>query len=158
MQATYERVQRSPLFLLLIGLGGLFFLILRTDPAAPAWMPYLPLAILAPLAFCLRTLTVRDRDQELDVRFGPVPLFKTRLAYADMVLAEPARSTVLDGWGVHYGFGAGWIYNLWGRDCVRITRHGCKPVRIGTEDPEGLAAFLNSRAVRRRDATADDVS
>jgi hypothetical protein len=95
-------------------------------------------------ALCFATLTVRDEGTRLAVRFGPIPLFGTSVAYSDITEVAAARSSFLDGWGVHWTPGRGWIYNLWGFGCVRIGL-GRKTVRIGTDDVEGLVRFLNSR-------------
>jgi hypothetical protein len=41
--------------------------------------------------------------------------------------------------------GRGWTYNLWGFDCVRLTFKNGRTVRVGTDDPIGLAAFLQPK-------------
>ncbi|MBL7133630.1 MAG: hypothetical protein ISS78_05985 [Phycisphaerae bacterium] len=93
------------------------------------------------LALCFQTLTVRDEGEHLGVRFGPLAVFRTDVPYAEITAVETARSSIIDGWGIHWMPGRGWTYNLWGFDCVRITL-GRKTIRIGTDDPEGLAGFL----------------
>jgi hypothetical protein len=55
-----------------------------------------------------------------------------------------ARSSWIDGWGIHYIPGRGMTYNLWGFDCVEIDMNG-RTVRVGTDDPEGLTDFLKGR-------------
>lgn len=55
-----------------------------------------------------------------------------------------ARSKLIDGWGVHWLPGRGWTFNLWGRDCVEGNT-ARRRLRIGTDDPEGLANFLTER-------------
>lgn len=96
------------------------------------------------LGLCFKTLTVRDEGEHLAVRYGPLRVFRTCIPYAAMTAVETARSSVIDGWGIHWMPGKGWIYNLWGFDCVRITL-GRKKVRIGTDDPRGLAEFLKTK-------------
>ncbi|MEI8198306.1 MAG: hypothetical protein WCI73_20625 [Phycisphaerae bacterium] len=95
-------------------------------------------------ALCFHYLLVCDEGDYLALRFGPIPFFSKRLPYAQMTAVEPARSTFLDGWGIHYTPGRGWIYNLWGFDCVKV-QMGKKTVRIGTDDVPGLVAFLKRR-------------
>lgn len=115
------------------------------DLAPPlAWTWGITAAALVPLALMFQRLTVRDEGFWLRVRFGPVPLFGTRIPYAEMTDVQPDRSGILDGLGVHYMPGKGWIYNVRGRDCVRV-QMGQKSVRIGTDDREGLVAFLRSK-------------
>jgi hypothetical protein len=96
------------------------------------------------LAFCFVHLTTRDDGQTLAVEFGPIPAFRTRIRYAEMLEVEPGRTDFWDGWGIHYLPRRGMIYNLWGRDCVVITtRKGV--IRVGTDDVSGLVYFLRSR-------------
>ena len=56
-----------------------------------------------------------------------------------------SRSRLLDGWGIHLCTRGGWVWNLWGYDCVDIDSTGGKKLRLGTDAPEGLAAFLQSK-------------
>jgi len=85
-----------------------------------------------------------------------VPLFGTSIHYSEITDVAPDRSTFLEGWGVHYMPGRGWIYNLSGFDCVRITM-GRKTVRVGTDDQENLVCFLRTKiAAERPEATTDE--
>jgi len=101
-------------------------------------------ALVLALAFCFRRLTVRDEGDWLAVRFGPLPVFRTRIPYAQIASAEPGRSSWIDGWGIHWIPGRGYTYNLWGFACVTLQVQG-RTVRIGTDDAENLAAFLKTK-------------
>lgn len=149
MHPGYEHTQRGPLWLLLIlplaaalVVGAYGDLALRCAAAGFA-------AALAVLAACFVTLTVRDRGDHLDVRFGPLPLFGTRVRYDAIDAVAPTRSRLIDGFGVHWLPGRGWTFNLWGFDCVEVTT-GRRRVRIGTDEPEALARFLAARTRERR--------
>lgn len=89
-------------------------------------------------------LRVRDEGEFLVLRYGPLPAFFKRFRLADITAVEIGRSSLIDGWGIHWCPGRGWTYNLWGFRCVKL-RVGAQTVRIGTDDPEGLAAMLQSR-------------
>ena len=89
-------------------------------------------------------LTVRDAGEHLAVRFGPLPAFGIKIAYAEITSVEPDRTSIIDGWGVHYVPWRGTTYNLWGFGCVKITV-GRRIIRVGTDDVEGLTAFLRER-------------
>ncbi len=78
------------------------------------------------------------------VHSGPLPVFKTKIPYSSITAVKAARSSILDGWGIHWLPGRGVIYNVWGFDCVRITV-GKKTVRIGTDDVDGLTEYLRAR-------------
>ncbi|MHC5054472.1 MAG: hypothetical protein ACYTKD_07130 [Planctomycetota bacterium] len=142
----YEHTQRSPLHLMLLACGaGSAILAWSVSDDRPAMLIALSVTlVLVAVAFCFATLTVRDTGTHLAVRFGPIPLFGTSIAYSDITEVAAARSSVLDGWGVHWTPGRGWIYNLWGFGCVRVGLGG-KAVRIGTDDVEGLVRFLTSK-------------
>lgn len=101
-------------------------------------------AVMLLLALCFGTLTVADEGQSLLVRFGPVSLFRKHVNYEAISEAQPARSSLIDGWGIHYVPGRGWIYNLWGKSCVQLTVNG-RTLRIGSDDAENLAAFIQEK-------------
>lgn len=142
----YEHTQKGPVHLILYGLAAIFIGIAWFSSSRG--MPYVGMLALAGLmiflALCFQRLTVRDEGEWLAIRYGPLPLFFRRIPYASMTAAEAARSDWLDGGGIHYIPGRGWIYNLWGRDCVKL-QLGNKKVRIGTNDVEGLLRFVKTR-------------
>jgi hypothetical protein len=106
------------------------------------------LMLLVTAAF--RYLTVRDEREHLLIQFGPLPLFHRRLAYSEIEHAVRSRTTFLDGWGIHMSPRGGWTWNLWGYDCVDVELSGGRKIHIGTDDPDGLATFLQSRINIRR--------
>lgn len=145
MHGGYEHTQRGPLWLVLMPPLAIALALAVAGDGAARWAGAGFAALLALLAACFATLTVRDRGDHLDVRFGPLPWFGTRVRYDTIDRVAPARSRLIDGWGVHWLPGRGWTFNLWGFDCVEI-RAGRRVVRIGTDEPEALAAFLAARA------------
>ncbi len=145
----YEHTQKGKLHLILLGValislsaGGLGFVV--DGRAAPFIIVLAVAGVLLLFATCFRQLTVRDEGDRLAARFGPLPLFSVRIPYADITSVEVAKSSWLDGWGVHWMPGHGWIYNLWGFDCVEI-RRGRKTTRVGTDEPDALAAFIRTK-------------
>jgi len=76
--------------------------------------------VIALLATACHSLTVEDRGDRLAIRFGPLPLLRTSVRYADIEKAEVGRTLLFDGWGVHHSVRGGWVWNLWGRDCVVV--------------------------------------
>ena len=109
------------------------------------------IAFLAAAAFMLflaslfSHLTVEDDDDRLSIRYGPVPLMGKRIAYDDMRAARALRSSFFEGWGIRYLPGRGWMFNLWGYDCVEITQTNGRILRVGTDDPSGLLEFLQTK-------------
>jgi hypothetical protein len=102
-------------------------------------------------AICPQYVEVRDKGDCLALRYGPIPLFHKRFPYSKMTAVEASRSTVFDGWGIHYLPARGWTYNLWGFGCVKV-QMGKKTVRIGTDDVRGLVVFLRGKIGERSGA------
>jgi hypothetical protein len=127
-------------------LGGSFLglaWVIRHEPPAPIIVGSAALVLLA-LAPCFHSLTVADEGDRLSVRFGPLGLFKTSISYDEIRDAEIGRTWIIEGWGIHRLVGRrGWVWNIWGRDCVVI--HHRSTMRLGTNEPEELLAFLKSK-------------
>ncbi len=148
----YEHTQRAPLYLLLhaLGVATLVGAWQIGDPEVST-----PISIFSGffflLGFSFRQLTCRDEGDYLRISFGPLPLFRRKLLYSELEKVEPSRSNWKDGWGIHLSSRGGWVWNIWGYDCVDIDSTGGKKLRLGTDDPEGLAAFLQSKLPEPKD-------
>jgi hypothetical protein len=103
--------------------------------------------LIALLARAFHHLTVEDQGKVLAIRFGPVPLFRRTVRYADVESVEVGRTLFLDGWGIHYSIRGGWVWNLWGRDCVVVHFKNGGKLRIGTDDAENLVDFLEKKII-----------
>jgi len=142
----YSHTQKSPLCLIVYGTAiGLL---------VGAWLSQneFPIALILGgcgvlvlfLAMAFHYLTVEDQGEGLLIRFGPLPLFRRTIRYSDIVKAEVGRTLLLDGWGIHMSIRGGWVWNLWGRECVVV--HLKKGVlRVGTDDAENLVRFLDGK-------------
>lgn len=142
----YDHTQTAPLYLIsvVVGIGMLI-----AGCLIPDWtmqIVFLSSGVLMFfIAFCFQHLTVRDENDRLLIRFGPLPLFRRHLLYSDIQSAQRSRTTILDGWGIHLSPSGGWTWNLWGFDCVDVYLQKGRKVRIGTDDPQGLESFLKQR-------------
>ena len=143
----YSRPQQAPLCLLIYALAALFLALgyFAQDTLPIRWLfPPIGLLMLV-LAASIHHLTVEDRGDVLAIRFGPVPLLRRTVRHADIGSAEAGRTLLLGGWGIHMSIRGGWVWNLWGRTCVVVHfKHG-GTLRIGTDDAENLAGFLQGR-------------
>lgn len=141
----YEHTQKGPIHWILFAVAAGF---LATGVFVPERDITIVMGIGATIlilaGLCFARLTIRDEGEALAIRYGPLPVFHRRLQYCKMGSVERARSDVLDGGGIHYIPGRGWIYNLWGFDCVRIRFDGAY-VRVGSDDVDGLLDFLERR-------------
>ena len=157
----FDRTQRGPWVLTMhaIAAGAVVPAILAVDLGSWRFFFYILVALFELLAFGFLHLNLRDEGDRLEVRFGPIqiPYCHTTIMYDEITSFEAARSGLMDGWGIHWNPKHGWIYNIWGYDCVKIMR-GDKPLRIGTNDLEGLLALLVQKApqaVAAEDAPAE---
>lgn len=142
----YEHIQTAPIYwlLVLIGVGSIIGGVLSGDDVGQFAL-YGVGALMLLLAMCFRQLSVRDDGDGLLISFGPLPLFRRRILFADIESVEQSRTTLLDGWGIHYSLSGGWVWNLWGFDCVLIHFKNGKLLKLGTDDPEGLESFLKNQ-------------
>ena len=142
---TYHHTQKGPWGLLLYVLGIVLLAISWSVPLLPLQITFLITGISTfLLGMSFHHLTVADEGDWLEIRFGPFPLFRRRISYGDIDSVEKGRTTILDGWGIHLSLRGGWVWNIWGRDCVVIHRkRGI--IRVGTDDVEGLVEFLKKR-------------
>ena len=143
--AGYRHTQTGPWFLVLYVFGILMLGLGWFLPSEPVVLAILPVtgAIVLFLAISFQSLTVADEGDRLAIRFGPLLLVEKRIRYADMRAVEPGRTTLLDGWGIHLSLRGGWVWNIWGWDCVVIHHDG--KTWLGTDDAENLVRFLKTK-------------
>jgi hypothetical protein len=142
---TYSHTQRAPLWVLLIGSAFGCFAIawfVRQTPGLYIASGTGVLILLLSTAF--RELTIEDRGTWLEIRFGPLPVFRRCIPYDQMHFVELSRTTILTGWGIHHDLRGNWTWNLWGRDCVILHLRSGK-FSVGTDDPENLTGFLRTK-------------
>lgn len=143
----YSHTQKAPLCLLVYALALVFLALgwfVQDAPPIPWLFPPIGLLMLV-IAASFHHLTVEDQGDMLSVRFGPIPLFRKTVQYSDIVSVEVGRTLLLDGLGIHMSIRGGWVWNLWGRDCVVVHFRNGGVFRIGTDDTENLAAFLERK-------------
>jgi hypothetical protein len=142
----YSHKQTAPLCLILYGVGvtPITLAVLLGDYLGIVIAGGVSLGLLL-LAPCFHHLTVADQGDVLTVRFGPVPLFRRNVRYADIGSVEVGRTMLLDSCGIHLSIRGGWVWNLWGRTCVVVHFKDGGTLRIGTDDAEKLVDFLRSK-------------
>ena len=146
MNSNYKHTQHSPLCLLIYALGLLFLVlgwVLRNEPVVHWVFPAVGVFMLV-LGASFHHLTVEDEGDRLSVSFGPIPLLRRTVRYDDLRSVEIGRTTILDGWGIHMSIRGGWVWNIWGRDCVVLRMHKAI-LRVGTDDAENLARFVSTK-------------
>jgi hypothetical protein len=142
----YRHTQIGRLGLILWPIVALVFgfaWVLRDEPVLVAVMLVTGVAMVV-VTLSFGTLTIQDEGDFVGISFGPLPLIYKRIEYEKIDSVERGRSRWIDGWGIHWVPGRGWTYNVWGFDCVTLTM-GNRTLRLGTDDPEGLTAMLESK-------------
>ncbi len=143
---SYSHTQRAPLHWLLSLFGFVFLLGAWTAPDLAARLALFGFgAVNFVLALAFQHLTTVGHEDHLLVRFGPLPIFKRRIFFADLASVKRGRTTWADGWGVRWSPGEGWTWNLWGFDCLVFHFKQGKMLRVGTDDVENLEAFVQQR-------------
>jgi len=145
-EPAYHHTQKAPWFLLLFGFAALFFTIAwvaRAEAVVPAMLLVTGL-LMAMLGYSMQHLTVCDEGDRLAISFGPLPLFRKRIRYDDICEVAIGRTTIMDGWGIHWSPWGGWVWSLSAGTCVVIRRRR-GVIRVGTDDAERLAEFLEGR-------------
>ncbi len=147
MKRGYRNVQHSPLPLI-IGLvfAGIVGFAGHSASAVPTIV--FVLALLAPVALILlfSSFVVEEDGDALQLAFGPLPLIRKRVRYADLAAVRETRTDLLDGFGIHWVPGRGWTWNLIGFAAVEVTYRNGHTLRIGAgRDARGLAEHLRQR-------------
>ncbi len=145
---TYDHTQRGYFHWLLYALalveGTVAAYFWNVPPPWVAWLLGAVALLFLVLGAAFQHLRVLDAGDRLALRFGPLPLLRGEIPYGSITAVDAGRSSLIDGWGIHWVPGRGWTYNVWGFDCV-VVQQGNRTVRIGTDDVPGLLAFLRTR-------------
>ncbi len=109
------------------------------------WVVLITLPVLVWVALFLSSLTVWIDGQTVRIRFG-FGMWRKQFRLDTVQSAVPVRNTFLMGWGIHY-FGNGWLYNIAGMEAVELTFKNGKKARIGTDEPDNLAAAIQAALI-----------
>lgn len=152
--AQYDHRQTSsmPVLLAAAAVGFMLAIVVSVAPLGqPAVLLIFAVALLALALFAalLCCLTIRIVDRELRWSFGVFGWPRWSVPLDDIAAAEPTRTRLLDGWGVHRTK-RGWLYNLAGFDAVLIERANGTTFLLGTDEPQQLAVAIDLARPRRR--------
>ena len=118
-----------------------------TRAAAP-WLVYGLFAIIAATVLLFAALVVEVDAKEIRVKFG-IGFVRKTMAIADVVRCELMRTRTWWGWGLHWT-PSGWLYNVGGRDAVRVVLAHERPVIIGSDEAPQLKAAIDARIAARQ--------
>ena len=92
------------------------------------------------LLFHSLTVTIDDEHIRLSLGLG---LFRKRIPLSQVVSCRTVRNRLWYGFGIRYVFD-GWMWNVSGMDAVQLTYEDGRHFRIGTDEPEALAAAITA--------------
>jgi len=98
----------------------------------------LTLLIVVAVLFC--TLTVRINGGLIECRYGPGLICKY-IPLATVREVRTVRTAWYQGWGIRLT-SDGWLFNVSGLDAVEVELADGKRIRIGTDEPQALAAAI----------------
>lgn len=107
------------------------------------WLVVAMFAVLGVAWALFATLLVEVDAREVRVRFG-VGLIRKTVPIADIVRADIVRTRIWWGWGLHWT-PAGWLYNVAGRDAVRLELRRERAIMIGSDEADRLKAAIDAR-------------
>lgn len=131
-----------------VGLGAATALA-AAKPEDRWWLLVLFIAVPMAVMLLLGRLRIRLDARRLEWQFGFVGVPRWGVDIAEIVSVEVIRTTWADGWGIRRGR-EGWLYNASGFGAVRIRTRDGRSIRLGSDEPGRLAAFITARLPRRR--------
>ena len=118
-----------------------FSLSSRTLTAVPWLVPALYAVIAVGYLLFFRLVVTVDRAR-VRAAFG-IGWIAKEVPLSDIVAAEIVRTRLWWGWGIHWT-PAGWLYNVGGRQAVRLVMAGERPLMIGSDEPAALLAAIEA--------------
>ena len=145
----YQHTQHAPLGYILLAIGLIMVLATLWIPEVEGkWVMGVSAAIMLLVAGMFQTLSTSDEGEHLLFKFGPLPLFQRKVPFQDITAIEAGKTNWLDGWGVHASLKGGWVWNLWGFDCLVLHLSQGRTLRIGTDDVAGLQTYLQEKLAK----------
>jgi hypothetical protein len=133
-------------YLIIFSLAGTVLLLaILAVFAVPGREIWIVLAMEAFLLACLAafsTLTAQVDRRWVSVYFA-LPWLRRRIPLAEITDCRPVRNHWLCGWGIRL-IPRGWMFNVSGLSAVELDLAGGRHFRIGTDQPEELAAAIRS--------------
>jgi len=133
----YEHRQISPWMLLPLVVVVVAFALFGAANPADAFAKLVALIVVALITLMFCTLTTHVDAQRLSWWFtfglpgGEIP-------YSNIADVELTRTSLLEGWGIHWTFGHGWLWNVAGFNAVTITKRDGSKTTLGTDDTQSL--------------------
>lgn len=137
---AYRNRQIGYFSISIMGIVLLFLVfIIQSSKILPSERPilYASLLLILFLGIIFSTLTVKVNRSEVTWYYGP-GIWKYRIPLEQIKDVSKVRTHPLEGIGIRWTPGKGWLYNVSGLKAVKIILRNGKSTRIGTNEPEKL--------------------
>ena len=144
MAIRYQHTQPGTLILvaMLIAAFALAAIAYLNPSPNGRWFPWALALCFVLLSWLFSSLTVEVSDDQVRWHFGP-GIWSYRIPLAEIESIKVVRNSWLNGFGIRMRPGFR-LYNVSGLDAVELRLRSGDIRRIGTDDPQGLAASLKS--------------
>ncbi len=147
MPPRYKHTQIGYLLIVLLG-SALFITLYLLMVTGFNWIAIIAVLILALCLYIFSTLTVTVTASTLDLYF--TARFIHKQFPLDAIRAvRVVKNPWYYGWGIHR-VPDGWVYNVSGTQAVELTLRNGRKERIGTDEPEQLAAVVRAATSTRQ--------
>jgi len=147
MSPRYKHTQIGYLLIVLLG-SALFITLYLLMVTGFNWIAIIAVLILALCLYIFSTLTVTVTASTLDLYF--TARFIHKQFPLDAIRAvRVVKNPWYYGWGIHR-VPDGWVYNVSGTQAVELTLRNGRKERIGTDEPEQLAAAVRAATSTRQ--------
>jgi hypothetical protein len=152
--SSYRHTQPGHTLRVALGAGVLLCIVLWISAPAnasrvdPRWIMGGAAMVLVLSAALFWSLTVEIAGGDLRLAFGP-GLIRRRWGIRDIESCQAVTNPWWYGWGIHYT-PRRWLYNVSGWHAVEIRLRSGKTARIGTDEPDALAAAIREAMAANR--------
>jgi hypothetical protein len=145
---TYEHRQFSPwLFLVLAVFAFVLLQFGLAGPGLPARIVAFVVLAAAITGFSALSTRVDERGVSWGFVFG-VP--SGSIAFEDIAGVEITKTRFWEGFGIHWTFFHGWLWNVSGFSAVMIRKRNGRVVTIGTDDPQNFCNAIRNGLSQRQ--------
>ncbi|MBT5872819.1 MAG: hypothetical protein HOH43_05320 [Candidatus Latescibacteria bacterium] len=137
----YKHRQTGTLIIYMMSILSLV-LILSIGMIEPWYYTLSFIVVLVLVAIIFGSLTVEVRDEKLRFWFGP-GIIRKSYDLQEITSATVVKNHWYYGWGIRLT-PSGWLYNVSGWMAVELTLVSGKSLRIGTDEPHVLVAYVQS--------------
>ena len=143
---TYKHTQTGWVTLAVCGVLLIFLMAVAAhmpEPRARPMMLVVGIPILLIVVVLFGSLTVTVDDAVITVQFGP-GIIRKKISLSDVASCSPVRNAWWWGWGIRLIPG-GWLYNVSGLDAVELKMKNGRVFRVGTDEAQRLADFIQAK-------------